>query len=77
MFRQNMNDYRIYSKTADGFSPVNLSDKLLLGSFLQHNAFFLQEIAKILQKVQEMQDLGRFLQETSDLFIFPARNFVC
>ena len=75
MFRQNINDYRIYSKTTGGFSLVNLSDKLLLGSFLQHNAFFLQEIAKILQKVQEMQDLGR-LQETSDLFIFPARN-VC
>ena len=37
---------------------------------LQDNALFLQKIAKILQKMKEMQDLGRFLQELSDLFIF-------
>ena len=51
---------------------VDLSDKTC--KILKDNAIFLQKIAKILQKVQEMQDLGRFLQETSDLFIFLARN---
>ena len=43
---------------------------------LQDSALFLQKIAKILKKLQEMQDLGRFLKETSNLFIFLAR-IVC
>ena len=57
---------------------VNLSDKTckILGSFLQCKAIFLQKITSILQKVQEMQFLGRFWQETSDLSTFSARN-VC
>ena len=48
----------------------------LFCKILQDDALFLQKNAIILQKLQEMQDLGRFLQETSDLFIFLAR-FVC
>ena len=57
---------------------INLSDKRckILGSFLQYNAFFLKKIARIRQKVQEMQGLGRFWQNTSDLSTFPAKN-VC
>ena len=57
---------------------VNLSEKTceILGSFLQDNALLLPEIAKIVQKVQEKEDFGRFWQETSDFCTFPARN-VC
>ena len=60
-----------------GHALVHLSWKTcqILGRFLQDNALFLQS-AKILQKVQETQDLGKFLQETSDLFIILARS-VC
>ena len=56
----------------------NLSDKSckFLGSFLQYNAFFLKKSVRILQKLQVMQGLGRFWQQTSDWSHFPA-EIVC
>ena len=43
---------------------------------LQDNSLFLRKIARILPKVQEVHNLGRFLQEIFDSFVFLARN-VC
>ena len=63
---------------SDSVLVNNLSDKScrILGSLLQCNALFLKKIARIRQKVQEMQVLRRFWQNTSNLSTFPAKN-VC
>ena len=50
---------------------LEVSDKIL-----QDNALFLQKLSKILQKVQEMQELWRFLQETCKNFLEFQDNSV-
>ena len=45
-----------------------------LATFLEVPYKILQDSALFLQKLQKMQNLERFLQETSDLFIFLAGN---
>ena len=37
---------------------------------LQDNALLLQQIARILQRGQKMQDLGRFYQEICETFLY-------